>query len=309
MEHYINAFITDKNKPGFKTHCSNFLAYIDSKGKADDPKAINKDDLIDFIGSQYEKKLEFENTMTSYLESIKALYVFLNNKYSVVDIFDSSIDFKHLKREILSKYSLKKPQQRGYLSSETIIDILKYFDLRNDVENIDFLITKIFIKILLIVPVKRSGLLNIKRSDFTDDFRILKVNEIDIDIPNSLRFDLITALKSRPMPLDDRIMLFDYLVNKPFVGTNFNVLFCKVLKEIGYLDLSDKRRTYSIEKIMNTTIFTLMQNGTNLLFISKISGVSLGSIKKKIKEYDLASCYDYKQVNESIKNTCYYKYI
>jgi len=256
MEEFINEFLVVKGEDiNHAKNCRKFLDYIDFIGKADDPSSITKTDLVDSIGySKSKDSIKAVNTMVSYLESIKSLYLHLNDTYGTVNLFDAIGNYRKFKEEITEKYSLEGAKEREYLPAEVIIDLLKYFDNELNAENNDnnFQIIKLFVKITLIAPAKRQVIANIRINDFSEDFRILKINGFFVDIPNALRRDLKYAigLKTEQISMDTK--LFEYLYDKTFKDEIFNKPLADVLKAIGYL--SKDIPTYSVEEIMNSSI-------------------------------------------------------
>lgn len=311
MEEFINEFLVVKGGDiNHAKNCSKFLDYINYIGKADEPSSITKSDLVDSIGYPKNKdSIKAVNTMVSYLESIKSLYLHLNDTYGTVNLFDSVGNYRKFKEEITEKYSLEGAKEREYLPAEVIIDLLKYFDNELNAENNDnnFQIIKLFVKLTLIAPAKRQVIANIRINDFSEDFRILKINGFFVDIPNALRRDLKYAigLKSEQISLDTK--LFEYIYDKKFKDEIFNKPLADVLKAIGYL--SKDVSTFSVEEVMNSSIRLMIKKDINTRIIAKINGHSIATIGKRILKYGVSEDEDDKKLNLSMAGLEYYKYI
>ena len=92
--------------------------------------------------------------------------------------------------------------------------------------------------------------------------------------------------------------------------TVFNTPFYYALKEIGYILEDRKKPSFPVEYIRNTGIVNMYNNGTELDIISKISGITLLSLEKLLKDLniELESEWD-KKVNREICRVDYYQRI
>lgn len=311
MEEFVNEFLVAKEDDINHTkNCRKFLDYINYIDKANDPSSITKSDLVESIGySGNRDSIKAKNTMVSYLESIKSLYLYLNEKYGTANLFDAVGNYGKFKEEITEMYSLEGAKEREYLPLEVIIDLLKYFDNELNSENKDnnFQIIKLFVKLTLIAPAKRQVIANIRINDFSEDFRILKINGFFVDIPNALRRDIKYAigLKSEQFTVDTK--LFEYIYGKNFKDERFNKPLADALKAIGYI--SNDISTFSVEEVMNTSIRLMIKNDINTRIIAKINGSLIATIEKKIIKYGVLENEDSKKLNLSMAGLDYYKYI
>ena len=53
---------------------------------------------------------------------------------------------------------------------------------------------RLYIKLTLIAPAKKSVICNLKFSDFSEDYRMVIVNKTSIRIPNGLRNNILDAI-------------------------------------------------------------------------------------------------------------------
>lgn len=151
-------------------------------------------------------ELNSRSTMECHLESVKSFYDYLSEAGKATDIF-SDYSYSKFKDEIVEKYSLLEPVERGSYNCEDIKTILINLDrsidsfqeefagIREEDRHLQRIILRLFIKITLIAPAKRSIITDIKKSDIKESFKKLSINGIDINIPCGLSRDLCAALK------------------------------------------------------------------------------------------------------------------
>ncbi|WP_297135626.1 hypothetical protein, partial [Terrisporobacter sp.] len=202
-------------------------------------------------------------------------------------------------------YELSDKVERDSLPNEVIRQLLEFFEKYKDSK---WDMIRLFIKLTLIAPAKRNIIADLRFSDFRDDFRVVIINDINIDIPNSLRRDLLNICCNDIEVKYSNKRLFEYIYPKKYDHNVFNRPLYKVLKAIDY-DVPVHKSTFSVETIMNTAIITMIKNNTNPLLISKINGTSIANIADKISKLGI-EVNNYNQlINRSISQADYYKYI
>ena len=144
--------------------------------------------------------------MESQLESVKSFYDYLSETGKTTDIF-SDYNYSKFKDDIVDKYSLLEPVERGSYKCEDIKTILMELDkaidnfqnksagIREEERHLQRIILRLFIKLTLIAPAKRGVITSIKKSDITKDYKKLLINGIAVNIPCGLSRDLCAALK------------------------------------------------------------------------------------------------------------------
>ena len=133
-------------------------------------------------------ELNTRSTMEAHLEALKSFYDYLSRTDKLPDIF-TDYDYKEYKEEIVKKYELSEPVERGSFKCEEIIEILaameklmeqsleEGFGLRDEERYLQRIIMRLFIKITLIAPAKRNIIGQIKMNDFEGNFKILTAND------------------------------------------------------------------------------------------------------------------------------------
>lgn len=339
MENWKSEYLTTDSK--YDNHVNKFIEYLNlaEVNKSNTPAHISIEDIESCI-AYYNKigKINSVNSMANHLEAVKAFYTYMIRKgYINFDIFQN-IDYAEFKENLTIRYSLKSPKERERFEDEIICEILNcidnYFSItqysnlseKKKLQYINRISLRLFIKLGLIAPAKKNVLLKISVKDFDNDFRILLINDVKIRIPNSLRNNIISALNFRKsissIDYDDNTPLFNYLIygekenslkrHKYTLDTKFNEWFCGFLKQYDILDIPCERRTYSVEAIMNTTMYNLVKSGANPYYISKVSGITIGTLENKY--YKEKDCIKYiididKEINYEIAKSDYYNYI
>lgn len=315
----------------YKNHVVKFIDYIIIAGKQNRPASITKEDAIDSIG-HYNKlgKINTVSSMENHLEAVKAFYKHLVGKEYTQDIFNNISSFQEFKDSIIEKFGLKETIEREFLPNEVIKEILDGLD--SYFKNTDLttirginerkfydsnILLRIFFKLTLIAPAKKSVVCSVKKSDFSEDYRTLIINNVKVSIPNGLHRDIIHAVelieKLEKRKFGEGEKLFDYVFGEKLKVEKLNQWFCSFLKEYEIMDIPKEKNSYSIEVIMNTAIYNMVVHAANPAFIAKINGTKISSIEKKFYEDEKVKI-EYKTsiddlINYEISKSDYYNYI
>ncbi|KON69119.1 integrase [Peribacillus butanolivorans] len=325
IERWANDYL--KSDKTYENHINKYVTYILKIDKGDKPTKIDTNDVENCIG--YYKELGKINTISSmenHIEGIKSFYKFLVSKAWATDIFSGIYDYQGYKSNLAQKFNLAESEEREYFDNLTIKAILenldKYFEV-NNLSNLrgqkkkrykNYLILRIFVKLSLIAPAKRSKVCDLRKKDFSFDFRTLNINDLMINIPNGLRRDLITSinlvqqLKNNQINENDKVL--SYIDEEVFQAENLNRWFCNFLKEYNILNIPDSKTTYSVEVLMNSGIAELIKKGVDSAFISMVSGISISSLEKKyfkIRQYEPEDIN--RLINEGLAKSSYFVYV
>lgn len=325
IEQWAKEYLNIDNS--YENHINKFVQYIKGIDKADKPTKIDLDDVEQCIG--HYKNLGQINAVSSmeiHLESIKSFYKFLVSKSWATDIFGALYDYQGYKNHLTEKFDLKETKEREFFEKDTIKKIVSclddYLDSRelNDLEGqkrkryMSYLILRLFIKITLIAPAKRAVICNIKKSDFSQDFRTVKINNVNINIPNGLKRDVLSSItlaeRLKEIKMIDNDRVFTFVDDGTFRPEDLNAWFCTLIKEFEILNIPESQTTYSVETLRNSVIVELIVQGFDLALISKVSGISITTLEKryfKVKSYEEEQID--KLINQGIAGTPYYSYI
>jgi len=325
LENWAEEYLSDDEK--YRNHINKFVKFINRMGKGNRPININEEDVILCIGYYNDLgQINSISSMENHIESVKAFYRFLVKKGYTHDIFSSVYSYQEFKDKIIEKYDLKETKEREYFSEQLIKEILQQIDnylqytnfnhLQGINEKKQFLsniILRLFIKLSLIAPVKRSVMCNLKISDFIEDFRCVVINNVKIRIPNALRRDILNALSftadEGQRNYNESSKLFEFIYGDRFRDEKLNEWFCSFLKNIGF-DIPKEKYTYSVEVLMKSAIYCLVKNACNPALIAKISGLSISRIEKMFYSNPEITINNLDfLINSEISKSSYYNYI
>ena len=334
MERYRDMYFNDcidllKNKHSYRKHVDKFINYLKIIELDDRPRVIDKGVVEDCIGyySLEKGELNTRSTMEAHLEALKSFYDYLSRTDKLPDIF-TDYDYKEYKEAIVKKYELSEPVERGIFECKDIIKILSDTEelmeqslegtvgARDEERYLQRMIMRLFIKITLIAPAKRNVIGQIKIGDFDENFKILNINKIKVNVPCGLSRDIIQAIRyaeernGKQAGKSERLFEFIYRYKGKFTDESLNTWFLNLLQDIGYIEKS-KRRTYPVEPIRNGAISIMVNNMVNPLLISKITGIGFSRLESQYYSTMKSEYMDYlnKNVNRAIAQNEYYSYI
>ena len=304
---------------------------------------IKKDDITQSVRYYNKvKKIGTKNTLERYLAGIKSFYKYLvDNKQFKEIFFENHItSIKEYVDEICKdkEIDFSPITKRSPLPEETIIELLDKLDsydynglLMNSSEKQKLWYNKyktlrIFIKLTLIAPAKKNIITKLTLDNIDLHKRQLKINNIYIDIPNGLFRDLNEYLIIREdfnkiNDINDNFLFMHSNNTDKIADNELNKWFGEFLFENRIIDITPKKSKinkgkneyeyYScpIEPIMNSALYALVLNGTDLTLISKISGVKEEAIIDKFCKDKNANEFTHKLINNEISKNYYYKYI
>ena len=187
----------------YRNHINKFIEYLSQPevNLVDSPTMIDKHTVEDCIGYYHEKgEINTRATMESHLESLKKFYKYLNETGKSDDIFAEVPNYGKFKNDIVARFGLSEPNERGYYSSREIKELLLVLDnaieshrennagIREEERYLQRIILRLFIKITLIAPAKRSVIINLKKSDIKENYKKIYINNVNINVPNGCKF-------------------------------------------------------------------------------------------------------------------------
>ncbi len=320
----------------YKNHVDKFITFLDLPeiDKLNQPATISKIDVENCVAFYVkEGNIGSIGSLSNHLESIKAFYKYLIKRGYVENNVVPLTTFSDFKEKLAKKHNLKKRVEREWLQDDDIKLILDTMDTYFDSTTykslgkepkeryIYWLCLRVYLKISLIAPAKKSTLIAIKFSDFSNDYRTLKIHEINIKIPNSLRNNIkytisfVQSIKNRGFENNDR--LFEFISGhvgseKDKTGSKLNNWLCYFLQQNNILDVPGEDTSFPVEVVSNTTLYNMVKNGTNPYYISLISGIGISSLEKKFYKKIESLTYETNallELNNSIAQCDYYQYI
>ncbi len=317
----------------YRNHINKFIEYLSRPevNLVNSPKRINEHTVEACIGYYHDKgEINTRATMESHLESLKKFYKYLSETGKDDDIFAKIINYGEFKNNIVAKFGLSEPNERGYYTSREIKKLLLVLDdavesyreekagIREEERYLQRIILRLFIKITLIAPAKRSVIINLKKSDMNENYKRMHINNVNINVPNGLTRDIKHAIaeakKRNSVNIKEEDNLFEYIYRYKgkFSGEKLNAWLCNVVQDFGILDGSEGKKSLGVEPIRNTAIKMMVDNMINPVLISKISGITLAMVESTYYSKDWTIKYEEdldRSINRAIAQNDYYCYI
>jgi len=312
----------------YENHVNKFIEYLRRINKLNTPAKIDLSDVKDCVKYYADiGKINYRASMDSHIVSVKSFYEYLREHGKANDIF-TQMNYENYKNEIFDYCNLEEGSEREIFSPETIKEILTKldFDLEKSPEQLtkkreterfyQRQILRLYIKLTLIAPAKKSVICNLSLGDFSEDFRTVIVNKTTIRIPNSLRSNLLVSINLAQEVRKDRPKRNDKILNYIFKGNFTNMAlnrwFCTFLKEYGILDIDGTKYSYELEPIMKSAIKFMVERMVSPAAISKISGIKIAALEStyytNIENYSYTETID-DTINWEIAKNDYYNYI
>lgn len=321
-----------KNTTKYSNEINIFLKYVEEYDIKDRVFSLEKSDIDNyFIYCQENNKLGAKRTLDTHISALKCIFQFINdNKYKCTDLI-GYINTQTFKKEISDK--LKNTESKAILSNEDIIDILSRLD--NYISKTSYeklmkvnekkrytriLFVRLYIKINLLIPLKVSDMLDLTFKCFDNNFKILIYNDVKIKIPNSLKINIEDTMQFIKKVFGTNTIytsetkffkFFTDLIHKDVTTGNVSHCFYQAFDEIGLKKLIPNRpknpESYPVEQIKKTVISILLNEGTNIIYISKITGLNLDSLILDYSIYNSGQAS--REINYALVDTPYYSYL
>ncbi len=329
-DYFIDCAEKLRNKHCYKNHVNKFVAYLKMVDLADKIAVIDEkvvEDCIEYY-RQEKGELNTRSTMESHLEALKSFYDYLDNSGKAIYFFKSN-NYQDFKERIVEKYKLLEPIERGSFSCNQIISILEALEksieemsdtdlkIRDEDRYLQRIILRLFIKLTLIAPAKRNVITQIKMKDFSENYKKVKINNVNVNVPSGLTRDVINAIKfaekKNSTKIDENTRLFEFIYRYrgDFRGEFLNAWFFNLIKDFQIIVYDNKKKTYPVEPIRNSAIQMMADNMVNPIFVSKVTGITFSSIEAlyyKSMEFQYEEYID-KNVNKAIAQNEYYYFI
>lgn len=317
----------------YKTNISHFHRYLKEIGKTDKLNAITIEDVKNYVGYGKAKGIiHTSKTMEYHLESIKDFYKYLTEKGIFNSIF-SSVVYNHFKQDLQKFYDLKEVVPRGIFSDAEIDKILnafkRYFVETNYEELVGkqarksykrYMMASLFVKLTLLIPVKRKVISSIKISDFSVDFYSVYINGYFVELPKSIKADVKNMLafvkKYEQREYKENEMLFDYVMGREFKGENFNVYFASFCNEQlkgikDSVEQTENLNKYTVvtENLRNYAMVSFLKNNdVDLIQYAKLCGVSPNTVVEKLQLVNESEQIDSNsKLNRDLQQVAYYE--
>lgn len=331
----VDEYLQIDNK--YKNEINNFLNYLKDRMIEDKVFNLNVTHIDEYFVYSFDTKIGSVPTLTTHISALKALFNFLITKeinYTALYGYIDTGGFKDNLSKQLEK-TFKKPSMDCTLLNSTLYKIDCYIDenINKKIEKanemkrfFEILISRIYAKLSLILPLKPADMLEIRLSDIMNNqIREILHNGIFVKIPNSLRKNIVDTIKYGEINFQkkysDSDKLFWYLYNvidKKVSTAGISSSFVKTYRYIDIPEMLKKknggkkdRYIYPPECYKITALQNMLKNGTNIVYLKKLTGLDIGTM---LSNFDIGDEVELKDIvstniNNGITGTKYYVYL
>lgn len=339
FDRYANEFL--KQNEIYELAVKTYMKYLKKHGLSEkvlDIKGSVLDEYIEYLNIGYEQ------TLITYISALKKLYEYLLTKHLPLHDLYGYINTTEFKEK--HKAGLEKGKKKNCIEYEPLIELLEKIDeyleeklpfyikgtnKRKRILNV--LIARMFIKTSLLLPLKTSEIIS-KKYLFIND-RCFIYNDIAIKMPNGYRKQLLETIDyiEREYGLkyieNQQIFQFFYSAlekeaSPPTISNTLVVTYNELeMFEMLVQKEGNGRKSayvYQPESFKMTAISNMLQNGANIFYIKRLTGLDIKSlfdcfeandIKNEIKSKEIkeVNSKESNSINQSIILTDYYSYL
>lgn len=323
--------------PKYQNELNNFISYLKDRRLEDKVFNLNVTHIDEYFVYSFDAKIGAVPTLTTHISALKKLFDFLIRKEIDFKSLYGYIDTAGFKERLSEKLveTFKKPIMDSSLLNSTLYKMDVYIDsnINKSFKNIstkkrffEILICRIYAKLNLILPLKPAEMLELKLYDIqNDNVRSILHNGINIKIPNSLRTQIVQTINftqknfGKSYSESDKLFCFLYnAINKRASTSSISNSFTKTYTDLEIHEMLKQRPggkkdkyIYPSESYKITAISSMLENGTNILYLKKLTGLDMGTLTADFdfqKETTLKDNISI-EINNGIVNSEYFTYL
>ena len=322
-----------KTDETYRIQIETFMKYLEDNQLQNQVFNLYSKHIDDFFESLFETKIGVLPTLTRQIVALKALFGFLmSREYKFAELNGYICDSRF--KERLSVY-VEQSRNKEKLPSDLLLSILQKVDDFIDNNSaqtqkkdifLRFLIARLFIKLSLILPLKATQMLDICVGDITNPkCRTILHNGITIKIPNNLRKDIIYAIHyveekyGKTYSKSDKIFHFlCHCLIKKITTTSIRDIVERVYEILEINEMLEtipvgkkEMHIYTAECYKLTAIANMLENGVNIVYLTKLTGLDIGTLvstvdlEKQFSNRDVVST----DINNAMLASEYYEYL
>lgn len=318
FNHHINNLLLDMNKYKDENQYMNetnvFRKFIQENSLQNRVFKLSTDDIDNyFLYCKVNKKLNSKSTLNSHLAALKKIFDYLNKK---------DYDFNSQLGYISSEYFLNKiqdkiniPKSKELLSIQLLYEIMEKLDSEigkiqalSEEKHVKFIVVGLYLKLNLLLPLKVSEMLDLRFSNFNENFHFVEVNNIKIKIPKSFRQQIYSAIQLVQKKHTSSERFFDYFSSTQLNTSLISRWFYFVLKSLRFYELIShaKKDSFPVERIKKSAINELINSKVSLFYLSSLTKLKIEALitnYKIILDPEHASY----ELNTALFHTNYYE--
>ena len=327
LKELISSSKSYKHTNKYKNEINIFLKYLEDNNLEDKILVLKDIDIVNYFAyCQNNYKLGSKSTLDTHISALKCILEYMIEKnYPYAELL-GYISNREFRRAISS--NLREIKSKEVISIDELRNVLNTLDKYIVDKKINSMFDEIFwktsfvqvyIKINLLVPLKINQMLEITFDMFENDFRAINYKDYIIKIPNSLRLNIISILKSIDSKYSVNDYFFSYIskpLNSMIDSSTLSRWFYTAFNEVGLKNFlpekniyaKKKSYTYPVEKFKKTAIWMLLNKGFNILYLSEITELSVEILAGDYL-FDFDKNEASKIINEKLVCNNYYEYL
>ena len=337
FQRLVDEFLGDKGSK-YKNEIANFQNFLKDRLLEEKIFNLNVNHIDDYFKYSFNYKIGAVTTLTTHISALKSLFDFLIFKERDFKSLYAYIDTAGFKEKLSAKLekSSKKPIMESSLLNSTLYKFDSYIKKNINLvfkkgtskkKFLEILIARLYAKLSLIIPLKPNLMLEIKLNNFkSEENRVISYNGIIINLPNSLRSQIIETIDFVELNFNikftDDTKLFYYLygaIGKKATTSLISQSFIKTYKQLNITEMLKKitigkkdMYLYPPECYKITSISSLLRNGTNIIYLCKLTGLDINTLLSDFEFddfNDLQNSIISININNGLINTDYFTYL
>ena len=321
----------------YRLQTKHFINFLKDRMLEEKVFNLNESHIDEYFIYCCDSNIGYEPTLTSHISALKSLFDFLINNDQNFKVLNGYISTTGFKEQLSAK--LEKTFSKPVLDNTLVNSILFKVDsfIEKNINNpfsreaqkrkfFEIMIVRLYVKLSLILPLKTSQMLKLKLFNIMDnDTRTIFYNGIEVKLPNSLRDEIVITIKYAAREFSheysEDYSIFEYLyssISKKAEAPTINISLTKAYKELDILEMLKQKKggkkdkyIYPAECYKITAIVNMLKNGTNIVYLKKLTGLDIGTLvsdfdfDKKIEPRDIISA----NINSGIIQSGYFTYL
>jgi hypothetical protein len=331
----IDDYLKKDNK--YELQINNFRQFLKDRLLEEKVFNLNETHIDDYFIYSFNTKIGAVPTLVTHISALKSLFDYLISKeikFTELKGYISTPDFKdNLSSKLVKTFS--KPILDNSLLTSTLFKIDNYINgniYHNNFSDakkrrfMEIMIARVYIKLSLVMPLKISKMLEVALGDICNsDSRTITYNGIIIKLPNSLRQQIVQTIEyaqdtfNLNYEIDDKLFVYLYkCTNRKADSSTISSSLTKTYSELKIREMLKQKAggkkdkyIYPAECYKKTAILSMLQNGTNIVFLKQLTDLDIGTL---VSDYDFEEKASPKDIvsidiNNGIISTDYYTYI
>lgn len=326
-----------KNDEKYELQIRSFKSFLERNGLIELAFSLRRHHVESFFLDSLDSKIGTESQVISHISALKALFNFLIQSHYDYDELLGYISTDAFRADMISR--VDEIKNKKMLSIELLARVLCRIDdyiyyenqyktngHRKDQLYFEMMISRIYIKLSLIIPLKTSQMLSVCIGDIRKaNVRTINYNGVIVKVPSGLRKEIIDTIdyaeKKYGRKYNSEEGLFTYLygcIDKKIEPSTINQTLPRIYKALGIPEMLERSEggkksnfVYPAECYKITAISCLMESGANIVYLKKLTGLDT---KTLLSEFDYEKVIDRKDsisasINSSIIQCDYYEYL